>query len=236
MHGCPGNGSDCPYCCCYCSVTRTPQRKGCRGFPASSCPESDSESDSGESITAIMLGQITAWTPTTRIWHWVNRTVNNSCSFILSIYHVPCTVIELFLSFHMILPIILWGSEVQSNVGQIKCGAVRFRAISPFWGCQVCLMPVYAVEASQIPVELKSLTSKPLSGDCSLGTARVPDPWCISKLFGDSGARGRVHGKDNLECMGSVEGGINLSHPPHTPPCAHTPMCTHIHTQAHTMS
>lgn len=76
---------------------------------------------------------------------------------------MPCTVIELFLSFHIILPIILWSSEIQSNQSVLGMPGL-FDA------------KVYAVEASQIAMELKSLTSKPLSGDCSLGTARVPDP------------------------------------------------------------
>lgn len=76
---------------------------------------------------------------------------------------MPCTIIELFLSFHIILPIILWGSEVQSNQSVLGMPGL-FDA------------KVYAVEVSQISVESKSLTSKPLLGYCSLGTARVPDP------------------------------------------------------------
>lgn len=70
---------------------------------------------------------------------------------------------RIILLFTYNLPIILWGSEVQSNHSLLGMPGLFDTK-------------VHAVEASQIPVELKGLTSMPLSGDCSLGTARVPDP------------------------------------------------------------
>lgn len=78
---------------------------------------------------------------------------------------------------------ILWGSEFQSNQS--------FLGMLGLFDTKV-----HAVKAGQIHVELKSLTFMPLFGDCSLGTARVPD-LCVWVNY-----LGRVELGE--ECMGKI--------------------------------